>query len=115
MSNNGGDGYPIAYERDFTLSVGPQSTSTVCVIVPYQLLSDLEAVHTNSDSTGNDGSGSKHNYYHNKRPANYTTTGNRHQPFCNHNPHHDRYATTRYYDLHEIHSYRQAHILYPFH
>jgi hypothetical protein len=30
MSNNGESGEPIAYERDFTLTVGPQSTSTAC-------------------------------------------------------------------------------------
>lgn len=29
ISNNGDSGEPIAYERDFTLTVGPQSTSTV--------------------------------------------------------------------------------------
>ncbi|KAF2812432.1 uncharacterized protein BDZ99DRAFT_383484 [Mytilinidion resinicola] len=29
LSNNGNDA-PIAYERDFELSVGPQNTSTVC-------------------------------------------------------------------------------------
>jgi hypothetical protein len=29
ISNNGDSGDPIAYERDFSLTVGPQSTSTV--------------------------------------------------------------------------------------
>ncbi|KAF2493425.1 hypothetical protein BU16DRAFT_465305 [Lophium mytilinum] len=38
LSNNGNDD-PIAYERDFELSVGPQNTSTVCF--PIYVFADL--------------------------------------------------------------------------
>lgn len=37
MISNNGDAEPIAYERDFSLTVAPQSTTTVTptVTVPY--------------------------------------------------------------------------------
>jgi hypothetical protein len=37
MISNNGNGEPIAYERDFNLTVGPQLTTTVTptIIVPF--------------------------------------------------------------------------------
>ncbi|KAF2137676.1 uncharacterized protein K452DRAFT_301847 [Aplosporella prunicola CBS 121167] len=51
ISNNGDDGEPIAYQRDFSLNVGPQSTTIVTPTVPLTTTSTpvISAVTTETD------------------------------------------------------------------